>query len=66
MFERILQLLKLSCSHNNLSKPFAASVAPSTSGDWESVRPTEGGSYVVCLDCGKRFKYDWNKMRVVS
>ena len=24
------------------------------------------GTYVVCLDCGKEFPYDWREMRVVS
>jgi hypothetical protein len=24
------------------------------------------GTYVVCLDCGKEFAYDWEEMRVVS
>jgi len=23
-----------------------------------------GETYVVCLDCGKRFAYDWKEMRV--
>jgi hypothetical protein len=23
-------------------------------------------TYVVCLDCGKEFPYDWEKMKVVS
>jgi hypothetical protein len=23
------------------------------------------GTYVVCLDCGKEFPYDWKAMRVV-
>jgi hypothetical protein len=23
-------------------------------------------TYVVCLDCGKEFPYDWNKMKVMS
>ncbi len=23
------------------------------------------GTYVVCLDCGKEFGYDWQEMRVV-
>ena len=23
------------------------------------------GTYVVCLDCGKEFAYDWNEMRLV-
>ena len=22
------------------------------------------GTYVVCLDCGKEFAYDWNGMRI--
>jgi len=24
------------------------------------------GTYVVCLDCGKEFPYDWNEMRLVT
>jgi hypothetical protein len=24
------------------------------------------GTYVVCLDCGKEFPYDWRQMKVVS
>ena len=24
----------------------------------------QGDMYVVCLDCGKRFHYDWERMRV--
>jgi hypothetical protein len=24
------------------------------------------GTYVVCLDCGTEFAYDWKKMRVLS
>jgi hypothetical protein len=23
------------------------------------------GTYVVCLDCGKEFPYDWNEMKLV-
>jgi hypothetical protein len=23
------------------------------------------GTYVVCLDCGKEFAYDWSQMKVV-
>jgi len=25
---------------------------------------TKNGTYVVCLDCGKEFAYNWNEMRV--
>ena len=24
------------------------------------------GTYVVCLDCGKEFAYDWQDMKVIS
>ncbi len=24
------------------------------------------GTYVVCLDCGKEFAYDWQEMKVVE
>lgn len=24
------------------------------------------GTYIVCLDCGKEFAYDWQKMRIIS
>lgn len=24
------------------------------------------GTYVVCLDCGREFPYDWQEMKVVS
>lgn len=24
------------------------------------------GTYVVCLDCGKEFPYDWKEMKVIS
>ncbi len=27
---------------------------------WQKVT----GTYVVCLDCGKEYPYDWNRMRV--
>jgi hypothetical protein len=25
-----------------------------------------GDTYIVCLDCGKEFPYDWQQMKVVS
>jgi hypothetical protein len=24
------------------------------------------GTYVVCLDCGKEFPYDWNEMKILE
>jgi hypothetical protein len=26
---------------------------------------SQKGTYVVCLDCGKEFAYDWQKMRIM-
>ena len=53
-----------------LSKLFACShqrtTFPLTPGR-KSAGPAPGarnGTYVVCLDCGKEFAYDWTAMRV--
>lgn len=67
MFEKVLQLLSISCKHKKTSQPFASSISSrssSTSG-WDPVTPA-GKHYVVCLDCGKKFNYDWKEMRIVS
>ena len=65
MLERILQLLALSCRHKHLSQPFAAAPAAQPArGEWEEIG-SGPGHYVVCLDCGKRFTYDWATMRIV-
>jgi hypothetical protein len=29
-------------------------------------RTAKGSTYVVCLDCGKEFPYDWQQMKVVA
>lgn len=66
MFEKILQLLAISCRHKHTSQPFAAAVASATapSAEWETVG--DGPShYIVCLDCGKKFAYDWANMRMM-
>jgi hypothetical protein len=65
MFQKFLQVLSLSCRHRNTSKPFAAASTSSVSrnSDWEPVG--KSGHYVVCLDCGRKFDYDWNTMQVV-
>jgi hypothetical protein len=66
MLEKILQILSVACSHRKLSQPFtaAAVVNGSTSGPWQ--RLSSGAShYVVCLECGRKFTYDWDEMRIV-
>jgi hypothetical protein len=29
-------------------------------------KATTAGTYIVCLDCGKEFGYDWKRMKVVA
>jgi hypothetical protein len=49
------------CRHNNYSFPMS-SKAPKQ----RPVVASETGTYVVCLDCGQEFAYDWSRMKVVS
>jgi hypothetical protein len=66
MVNRILQLLSIRCPHRKISQPFAASTDTSRlrNSDWEA--PTSNKQhYVVCLDCGHKFEYDWTNMRML-
>ncbi len=67
MFRKLLQALSLGCHHRRMSKPFAAaSTSPSSTGEWETVNQQQSGShYVVCLECGKKFGYDWSQMKMI-
>jgi hypothetical protein len=66
MVEKILQLLSVACSHRKLSKPFTAEFDHgSKAADWAPVATSGPSHYVVCLDCGKKFGYDWSNMRVL-
>jgi hypothetical protein len=49
------------CWHKRLSFPLSRKP-----GQRCSAAARETGTYVVCLDCGKEFAYDWQQMRVVS
>ena len=48
------------CWHKNYSFPITSR------GGKASPAAAVTGTYVVCLDCGKEFPYDWQKMKVVS
>ena len=68
MVNKILQLLSIRCSHKKISQPFAAAAVPkrrAVNSDWDVPTPA-GEHYVVCLDCGHKFQYDWAKMRVIE
>ncbi len=49
------------CSHKNLSFPITK-----RRGQRLSTAASVTGTYVVCLDCGKEFAYDWQKMKIVN
>jgi hypothetical protein len=54
MIDTISNLL-FRCSHKRLTRPLSA---VTRTGE------PRGGTYVVCLDCGKQFPYDLQQMRV--
>jgi hypothetical protein len=56
----LLDLL-FGCYHKNYSFPI-------TRKRGQRVSPATAltGTYVVCLDCGKEFPYDWKEMRVLD
>ncbi len=64
MLERILQFLAVKCRHKHTSQPFSAAAPANSSGAWAEVG-TPATHYVVCLDCGRKFRYDWQNMRIM-
>lgn len=49
------------CWHKRVSFPLS-----SRKGQRRSDAASPTGTYIVCLDCGKEFAYDWKTMRVIS
>jgi hypothetical protein len=49
------------CWHNHYSFPITV-----RSGARRIKAASLTGTYVVCLDCGKEFPYDWQEMKVVD
>lgn len=47
------------CSHRNFSFPLTKR------GGQRGSLATATRTYVVCLDCGQEFPYDWQEMKVV-
>jgi hypothetical protein len=69
MLGKILQIFAISCRHKNTSQPFAAAASrpvTSSTSNWDPVPAGTQQHYVVCLDCARKFEYDWNQMRIVS
>jgi hypothetical protein len=61
--EEIVKILDalFGCWHKRISFP-----QTSKPGQRRCEAATLTGTYVVCLDCGTEFAYDWKKMRVLS
>ena len=49
------------CWHSHYSFPIT--VRP---GSRRSTAASLTGTYVVCLECGKEFPYDWKEMKVIT
>ena len=57
MINSLLDLM-FGCSHKRTSFPFTPS---------QKSKPAQAGragTYIVCLDCGQEFAYNWKEMRV--
>lgn len=52
------------CSHRTTTFPLTP--ARKVTGQPARAMGDRYGTYVVCLDCGREFAYDWNAMRVGS
>jgi predicted transcriptional regulator len=59
MFSRILDAL-FGCGHKRYSFPITVKKGR------RNPSACITGTYVVCLDCGKEFAYDWKEMKIVS
>jgi len=57
MLDSVLNAL-FGCSHERTTFPFTSARKPVGS------LAQRHGMYVVCLDCGQEFRYDWGEMRV--
>jgi len=66
MWNQFLALFSLGCRHRRMSLPFSSPRKSPAESQWETVSQEHSGPYVVCLDCGKHFDYDWSAMRVVK
>lgn len=49
------------CWHKNISFP-----QTHKRGERRSASAAQTGTYIVCLDCGREFAYDWKEMRVIA
>ena len=58
MIDALFHLLFI-CSHRRRTFPFTPRQKAAG-----PVCDAQKGTYVVCLDCGRKFDYDWKRMRI--
>jgi hypothetical protein len=58
MFNSLLNAM-FGCSHKRTTFPITPARRSQMSGE-----TSRRGTYVVCLDCGKEFDYDWKDMKI--
>jgi len=61
MLQSVLNAL-FGCGHQRTTFPITPGRRPAGT-SLTSSTPTNAATYVVCLDCGKQFAYDWRSMR---
>jgi hypothetical protein len=68
MLDKVMNWWPFGCRHGNLSVPFSTEVARQSEAyvDTEEQLPPGCSHYVVCLQCGRRFGYDWSSMKIVK
>jgi hypothetical protein len=59
MFSKLVEAF-FGCWHSHLSFPITVKRGR------RSAAALVTGTYVVCLDCGKEFPYDWQEMKVID
>jgi hypothetical protein len=59
MLNNLLNIL-LGCSHSRTTFP----ITPSRKAGFSLAPGQRHSTYVVCLDCGKEFGYNWAEMRI--
>jgi len=60
MFAKIMDTV-FGCRHSRYSFPMTI-----RAGSRRAATATRTGTYVVCLDCGREFGYDWQGMKIVG
>ncbi len=58
MFEYLTSLL--GCAHRHCTFPITVKKRDTVPAKGKSLNTT----YIVCLDCGKEFPYDWEEMKL--